>query len=79
MDTKQLLVSFYNAVHCTSLKANSPDSEMRPAVKWAMTMLLSKNRTMRRQRLPLLFDQYAWTGIQGSLNHLIITIPFWLR
>lgn len=79
MDTKRLLVSFYNAVHSTCLTIDSPDSEVKKAIKWAMTMLVNKNRTMRRQRLSLLFDQYAWSGIQGGLNHLMITIPFWLR
>jgi len=45
----------------------------------AAATLQQKLRTLRRLRLPLLYDDFCWTAPQGALNHLLITVPFWLR
>jgi len=73
-------MSFHNAVNGTSiLLEGTPDAELCSHLNSAASVLLGKTKVLRRQRLPLIFDLYAWVTFQGALTHMMITIPYWLR
>ena len=73
-------MSFHNAVNGTkvSLKGTS-DAAICSYLNSAARMLVGKTKVLRRQRLPMVFDLYAWVALQGALMHMMITIPYWLR
>ena len=73
-------MSFHNAVNGTSiLLEGTSDAELCSHLNSAASVLLGKTKVLRRQRLPLIFDLYAWVTFQGALTHMMITIPYWLR
>ncbi len=73
-------MSFHNAVNGTSiLLEGTSDAELCSHLNSAASVLLGKTKVLRRQRLPLVFDLYAWVTFQGALTHMMITIPYWLR
>lgn len=73
-------MSFHNAVNGTKipLKGTS-DAAICSCLNSAARMLVGKTKVLRRQRLPMVFDLYSWVALQGALNHMMITIPYWLR
>ena len=77
---RQLLMSFHNAVNGSSIPLEgTADTEICSHLNSAASVLLGKTKVLRRQRLPLIFDLYAWVTFQGALTHMMITIPYWLR
>ena len=76
----QLLFALHNALHNQALVPAMCEAKQRLAVAaGAAAALKQKLRTMRRLRLPLLYADYSWSLPQGGLNHLLITVPYWLR
>ena len=76
----QLLFALHNALHNQTLVPEKCEPKQRLAVAaGAAAALKQKLRTMRRLRLPLLYADYSWSLPQGGLNHLLITVPYWLR
>lgn len=76
----ELLFSLHNALNAQSLAPAKVEPKTRLAIAAkAAAVLKQKLRTMRRLRLPLLYADYAWALPQGGLNHLMITVPYWLR
>lgn len=61
------------------MPAKCPPAQRLAVCAGAATALKQKLRTMRRLRMPLLYSDYAWAMPQGGLNHLLITVPYWLR
>ena len=76
----EMLFALHNAMNAQSLAPAKCEPKQRLAIAAkTATVLKQKLRTMRRLRLPLLYDDYAWALPQGALNHLMITVPYWLR
>jgi hypothetical protein len=78
--TLELLFALHNAMNGKALAPAKVEPKQRLAIA-AKTAAVFKQklRTMRRVRLPLLYADYAWALPQGALNHLTITVPYWLR
>ena len=76
----ELLFALHNAMNAQALAPAKLEPKKRTAIAAkAATVLKQKLRTMRRLRLPLLYADYSWALPQGGLNHLMITVPYWLR
>jgi hypothetical protein len=76
----EMLFALHNAMNAQSLVPAKCEPKQRLAIAAKTAgVLRQKLRTMRRLRLPLLYDDYAWALPQGALNHLMITVPYWLR
>ena len=76
----EMLFALHNAMNAQALAPAKCEPKQRLAIAAKTAgVLKQKLRTMRRLRLPLLYDDYAWALPQGALNHLMITVPYWLR
>ena len=76
----ELLFAMHNALMAQSLAAEKcPPAERVEVCAGAAKVLKQKMKTLRRMRLPMLYDDLCWALPQGGLNHLLVTIPFWLR
>lgn len=70
----------HNALHAQSITPEKcPPAQRLDVCAAAAKVLVQKMKTLRRMRLPMLYDDLCWALPQGMFNHLLVTIPFWLR